>query len=46
MSVICRATAKEKSRHRADIFSRAHFIPAALIFRAAAFLSMGRPAII
>ena len=32
---------KKKSRRRADIFSRAHFIPAALIFRAVDFFVFG-----
>ena len=32
---------KKKSRRRADIFSRAHFIPAALIFRTTDFFVFG-----
>ncbi|MFR1831799.1 MAG: hypothetical protein ACLSX5_01430 [Lachnospiraceae bacterium] len=35
MLIICRTTAKEKSRQKADVFLRAYSISAALIIRAA-----------
>jgi hypothetical protein len=39
---ICRATAKEKSRHTADTFPRA-YEAAALIFRAAVSFRLPKP---